>query len=241
MLVLYRLCDIKSPLSAPPPIHEDNITKLNLLSLNSFIMAFAEVKPKVIFICDFCPKEVYEPILSQVPFEHEVYWTEKGINETCLMQYNLASDARFDNEDVILFAECDFLWLPQCGKKVENAIKHFGLFSPYDHLNFYLAPSIHSKKAELELFEDHHFRTVERNVMTFGMTREVFEKQFEILKRWGYLDNDVWKEMKVNGNTLWTPIPSFATHLVADFLSPGVDWEKLWQFYGEPERKTDQV
>lgn len=65
--------------------------------------------------------------------------------------------------------------------------------------------------------------------MTFGMTREVFEKNFDILKEWGYLDGDVWYEMKDNGQELWVPIPSLATHMVKDFLSPGLSWEKLWK------------
>jgi hypothetical protein len=225
MLVIYRMCDIKSPLSAKPPVYEDDITALNILCLNSFIMAFTDVKPKVIFICDFCPKEVYDPILANVPFEHEVLYSEDGINATMLRAYEIALK---ESDDVILFQECDYLFLPQSGKKIEEGIKHFGLLSPYDHKNFYLDPSIHSSKTDIELFEDHHFRTTERNTMTFGMTREVFLKNLEILNRYGYLDNDVWKEIRVNGNKLWTPLPSFATHMVKDYLSPGIDWEQLW-------------
>lgn len=225
MIVYYRLCNIKSPSSAPPPILEDDQFKLNLLCLNSFIMAFTEVKPKVVFICDFCPKELYEQVLAQVPFEHEVIWTEKGINETCLLQYEMA---KAQNDEVILFAECDYTWLPRTGKMIESAIKHFKLFSPYDHLNFYLDKSIHSPKTEIELFEDHHYRTVERNTMTFGMTKEALEANYEVLTRWGYLDNLVWKEMKINGYPLHTPIPSFATHMVDGYLSPAIYWEQLW-------------
>lgn len=221
--VYYRLCNIKSELSAPPPIFKDDQFKLNVLCLNSFIMAFMGCDVKVVFICDYCPKELYEPILDKVKFEKEIYWTELGINGTCLAQYDMAREQ--DND--VLFAECDYLWLPQSGQKIIDAIKHFNLFSPYDHKNFYIDKSIHSGKTDIELFEDHHFRTVERNTMTFGMTREAFEKNMASLFRWGYLDNEVWKEMRVNGYKLWTPIPSFATHMCADYLSPGINWTQL--------------
>lgn len=234
MLVIYRMCDIKSNGSNPPPILENDITALNILTLNSFIMAFSQVKPKVIFICDWCPKDVYDSILNQVPFEKEIIYTEDGINESMLHAYRLADK---EKDDVILFQECDYLYLPQSGGMVENAIKHFGLFSPYDHPNFYKDRSIHSNKCEIELLDDHHYRTTERNTMTFGMTREVFKKHREILDRYGYLDNDVWRDIRVAGNKLWTPIPSIATHMVKDWLSPGVDWPRLWSFYEQSQRQ----
>lgn len=220
------MCNEKSPLSAPPPVFEDDIFKLNVLALNSFILAFMSVKPKVVFICDFCPKDKYDPLLEKVPFEKEIIYTELGINGTCLLQYDMAQDS---NEDIILFQEDDYLYLPQVGGKVESAISHFSLISPYDHLNFYKDHSIHSKKTEIELFEDHHWRTVERNTMTFGMTKETLNANYDILKHYGYLDNEVWKEMLVNGCPLRTPIPSFATHLVKDWLSPGINWQQLWK------------
>lgn len=225
MLVLYRIADIKSELSKPSPIFNDDLFKLATLCLNSFITAYVHVNPKVIFICDYCDKNKWEPLLKKVPFKKEIIFTQKGINETCLMQYDLAQK---EDDEVILFNEYDYLWLPQSGIKMESAIKHFGLISPYDNKNFYLDRTIHSKKAELELFEDHHFRTVERNTMTFGMRRDIFTKNLESLKRWGYLDNDVWKEIKVNSNPLWTPLPSFATHMCEEFMAPGINWQQLW-------------
>ena len=220
------MCDIKSPLSAKPPIFTDDYYKLNELCLRSFCLAYGDIKPKVIFICDNCPEEKYRELLKTVPFEHEIMFTNLGINDSCLLQYELA---KAETDDVILFAECDQLWVPLIGNKVENAIKHFGLFSGYDHPDFYSRYDIHPKNCEVQLFEDHHYRTAARNVMTFGITREAFNKNFDILKRWGYLDNDVWREMRDNGYPLWTALPALWTHMVKGFLSPGLDWKKLWE------------
>ena len=67
--------------------------------------------------------------------------------------------------------------------------------------------------------------------MTFGMTREAFKKQYDILYKYGYLDNEVWHEMRENGNELWTPLPSYATHMAKDFLSHAIPWEVLFKLY----------
>lgn len=229
------MCDIKSDLSAKPPVFADDIFKLNVLSLNSFILAYFEVNPKVTFICDFCPKEKYDAILSAVPFKHDVIYTKVGINRTALMQYDLALDSQ---EDTILFQECDYLYVPYSGILMEKAIRHFGLVSPYDNRNFYIDYSIHSKKTTLELFEDYHFRTVERNTMTFGMTKEAFVRNYDILKHYGYLDNEVWKEIAINNYPLWTPVPALATHMVADYLAPSLSWKQLWETLAPELRDT---
>ena len=223
MIVIYRLCGI--PSTNPSPILQEDKFKLNKLCLDSFVMAFTGCDIKVVFLCDFCDESLYRPLLDSVPFEKEIYFSNIGINNTMLLSYDIASE----QDDDILFQECDYLYLPQSGQKMINAIKHFGLVSPYDHKNFYVDKSIHSGKTDIELFEDHHFRTTERNTMTFGMTKKVFERNYESLERWGYLDNEVWKEMRVNGDKLWIPIPSFATHMVKDFLAPGIDWQQLWK------------
>jgi len=41
----------------------------------------------------------------------------------------------------------------------------------------------------------------------------------------------VWRDLEFAGYRLYVPIPSFATHLVKDYLAPGVDWEEIWQSY----------
>lgn len=227
MLVIYRLCHVKSPLSAKPPLFEDDYFKLNEMCLRSFCLAYGDINPKVIFICDKCPEDLYRPLLDTVPFEKEIMFTDLGINDTCLLQYELANA---EHDEVILFQECDYVYRPLVGKMMEKAIKKYGLVSPYDHRNFYIDRSIHSQDCKIDLIDEQHFRTVERNTMTFGMTREAFEKNFEILKRWGYLDNEVWHEMRDNGYPLWVPIPSMATHMVKDYLAPGLDWVKMWGY-----------
>lgn len=230
MTIFYRLAHAKSPLSNPTPVFEDDQFKLNEMCLKSVLLAYGDIKPKMVFICDFCPKDLYGPLLDKVPFEKEIHWTDKGINETCLFQYEMAKEVE---DDTILFQECDYLYRPLVGKKMENAIKTFGLVSPYDNLNFYLDKSLHSEDTKIKLLDDQHYRTVERNTMTFGLTKKNFVDNYEIFKKWGYLDGEVWLELKAQGLDLHVPIPSFSTHMAKDFIAPALDWQKLINLYAK--------
>lgn len=218
------MCGLKS--TNPSPIFQEDKFRLNKLCLKSFVEAFKTVKPTMHFIADFCGKEYEEMIKEIVPFEMKMEFTDLGINGTCLRQYELAKES---TDETILFQECDYIYRPDTGKQMEEAIKHFGLISPYDHPDFYLRWDIHEHKSRIELFSNLHYRTAARNTMTFGMSREGFVQNYEILKAHGYLDGPVWKDMRDNFYPLWTPIPSFATHMAKDYLAPSVDWESIWE------------
>ena len=224
MIVYYRLCGI--PSTNASPIFQEDKMRLNKLCLKSFVNAFKSVKPYIVFICDYCPPEYDDMIRRIVPFKYEIKHTEIGINETMLMSYELA---KYSQAESILFAECDYLWIGGAGRAFLNGLTELELVSPYDHLNFYIDSTIHSEDCKIRLINDYHWRSTERNTMTFGMSRKAFIRNYEILKKYGYLDNDVWREMRENGYRLFVPIPSCATHMVRDFLAPSRDWSKLWK------------
>ena len=223
MTIFYRLCGIAS--TNPSPIYQEDKYKLNELCLRSFREAFREVNPNVLFLADYCGEEYDEMIRRILPFKYDIFHSEIGINETCLLQYKMAHDI----DDDFLFAECDYLWRPNTGQQLLEAIQRFELVSPYNHLNFYKDRSIHSNQVTLELYEDELYRTTERNTMTFGMTKEAFEQNKDILNKYGYLDNEVWREMRENYYPLWVPTYSIATHMAKDWLAPSVKWEALWK------------
>ncbi|MCK9355132.1 MAG: hypothetical protein M0P59_13390 [Gallionella sp.] len=200
--------------------------ELNKLCLKSFVEAFKHIQPEVVFLADFCGAREEEMIQQVVPFKYSFIPTNIGINETCLLQYEMANKTE---HDIILFQECDYLYRPETGKTVLEGIQSLGLVSPYDNLNFYLDPSIHSEDVKLKLVGDQHWRSVERVTMTFGIKSIIFKENYETFKKYGYLDNDVWHTLRANGHQMWTPIPSLATHMVKDFMAPGIKWEELWK------------
>ena len=227
MIVYYRLCNIAS--SNPSPVLQDDKYALNKLCLKSFVLAFREVKPKIIFIADYCGREYEEMIKEVVPFEYEIHFTALGINGTALLQYEMAKKQKTDG--VILFAETDYVWRPSVGKTFVEAVQKYGLVSPFDHPDLYTRYDIHEKLHEIDIVSNTHFRTATRNTMTFAMTHKAFIENYEILKHHGYLDGPVWLDMKNNGQKLWTPIPGMAVHMVDGLLSPAVPWETVWNIF----------
>lgn len=223
MTVIYRLCDIRS--TNPSPIFYEDKFALNKLCLKSFVEAFRDVNPTMIFLLDYCPPQYTELLEEIVPFKKKLIFTEIGINQTMLKAYELAKKI----DDIILFQECDYLYRPNTGKLLEKAITELGLVSPYDHLNFYLDRNLHSEDATLKLIDNHHFRSTERNTMTFGLTPQIIRDHYYTLYKYGYLDGDVWYDLKKKGHTVYVPIPSIATHMVKDFMAPGVDWTQYYE------------
>lgn len=228
MTVFYRMCGI--PSKNPSPIYQDNKFELNKLCLRSFSAAFKGMGIKVIFILDHCEPEAQyrEMVHNLAPFPKEYIFTKSGINESMLKAYDLAKDC---DDDIFLFQECDYLYRPDTGRLLETAIDHLGLVSPYDHVNFYIDRNIHGEYAKLHLVNNFHFRTTERNTMTFGVKAHIFKENFDTFYKYGYLDNDVWHEMRAKTYPLWVPIPSIATHMVQDYLAPGVNWQDEWEKY----------
>lgn len=222
MIVVYRMCDIDS--TNPPPF-EKNKYNLNKRCLESFVKAFENIKPKMYFLCDYCPPKYKEMIETVCPFEKVIEFTEMGINNTMLRSYEIA----LNNDDYVLFQECDYLYRPDTGELFLKALASLGLVSPYDHLNFYKDHNIHSKTCDVELVDGHHFRTTERNTMTWGCHTDLIKENINTLNQYGYLDDLVWRDLLLAGHRLWVPIPSIATHMVKDYLSPGINWRKIWQ------------
>lgn len=225
MQIFYRLTSIAS--SNPSPIFQDNKDKLNEVCLKSFVKGFEDISPKVTFIADHCSESTKSMIQSVCPFEKEILMTNMGINETALLQFSMAKDSK---ENEIFYSEGDYIYTPNIGMKMIRAIRELELVSPYDHLNYYLSDE-HSNMVMLKMVDGVHWRTVENATMTFGIKTKLFKETYNIWKKYGYLDKENWKEMREQGHFLFVPIPSFATHMVKDWLAPGIKWDKEWSEY----------
>jgi len=224
MTVLYRITSI--PSTNPSPIHQDDKDTLNEVCLRSFLRAFWKVSPKIIFLADNCSPDCIDMIKrvsAQRDFEIKV--SQSDINNTMLISYLIAKDL----DDEVLFQECDYVWKPNSGKVFESAVKELGLVSPYDHANFYSGSELHSDSCLIKLVDEHHFRSTERNTMTWGCHSSLVKENIDILNKHGYLDGQVWYDLHSRGHNLYVPIPSLATHMVKDYIAPGFDWKAICQ------------
>lgn len=224
MKVIYRITEISS--TNPSPWGKDK-QELNKVCLRSFVEAFREVKPEMYFLADHCDKSINAMIAEVVPFKYAVEHTQIGINDTMVKSYELAASV----DDYVLFQECDYLYRPLIGKSYVEALQSLSIISPYDHRNFYMNDSIHSSHCHITLIGEQHFRSTERNTMTWATKSDVIKKNLSTLKRHGYLDDEVWQDLLLAGHVLWVPILSYATHMVEKYMAPGINWESLWKKY----------
>lgn len=222
--VIYRMCGI--PSTNPSPWSQEDKFHLNEVCLKSFVEAFEDIDIKVFFLMDHCD-EKYTKLLKNLSFLSSSEFSERGINGTMLRSYELATAMN----GYVLFQECDYLYRPHIGKAYLSALEELDIVSPYDHRNFYLDSSMHSDDCKIALVNDHHFRSTERNTMTWATHTDVVRENIDTFMKHGYLDDQVWYELWLAGKRLWTPIPSFATHCVRDYLAPGINWESLWIKY----------
>jgi hypothetical protein len=219
MITYYRITSI--PSTNPSPIYQEDKDKLNEICLKSFIDAFKELKPKMVFICDSCSEDTLEMIYNVCPFEKEVMVTHLGQNGTSLKQYELARE----QDDDIYFAESDYIYQENSGQDFLNGLKEFGLVSPYDHPDHYQTPYV----SKLRLVDNYHWRSAENNTMTWAVSNKIFKDNYDIFYKYGYLDKEVWDDLRAKGHELWVPVPSIATHMVISCLAPSVDFKKLWE------------
>lgn len=216
MIVYYRMCGI--PSTNPSPVLQGDKFALNKLCLRSFVRAFKEIEPKIVFINDFCDGSYAEMERTICPFDKEIISTQIGIHETIQLQYKLYDES---SEDLVLFQECDYLF-HESARPLVGAIKTLDFVSPYDHPDKY-SPS---EKCEVTLIDNKHFRTTISTTSTFATRREMYDKTKETFKSYGWEDHRRWVDLGSQGYKLWTPVPAIATHMVKNYLSPAIDWEK---------------
>lgn len=129
------------------------------------------------------------------------------------------------NQDTILFLEDDYLWRE--GAKLENleeACKHFGVVTPYDHPDHYNGIN---KSFLLEVFGNEIWRYSVTTTHTFAVRRNIFIDHFEDFN-YGNHDWIMWTKLQIAGVHLWSPINSYATHLAKGHEALAYDWRKWY-------------
>jgi hypothetical protein len=224
MKVFYRMTPRHSIHEEKRPRHAFNKIALARMCLISFVEGFSDIKPKIHFLLDACDQEWDDMIKELVPFEYEIEHLNFGSLFTSgLLQYDRARGL----DEPILFQEDDYVYLKGSGKKIDDAIRELEFVAPYDHREFYTVnQTFHKGPFDIKLIGEQHWRTIDFNTMTWGCHSGRIDNYWDPLHRKGFWDKDTWDQMAIEGAKLWSPIPSLCTHMHADFLAPGIDWEK---------------
>lgn len=215
MTIFYRISPNESFHEDKRPIFAHDKYHLVEYCLQSFYKAF-DNNPTVVFILDGCPTNWFK-LIRDCPFEFSMHHVNfNNQNESYLYQLTLARLV----DDVVFFQEDDYVYLPNIGKKLEHAVTELGFVSPYDH------PEMYEVQQESKLvYLDHHYRSIPYNTMTWGTHSSNIKKYWNQLIKHGFWDKLTFDELKQSGVTLYSPLPSFATHLHSEYLAPCIDWK----------------
>lgn len=214
MLILYRVSPYLS--SNPNPMGKDKFQIINTC-LDSFKKA--NNGSKVVIIADG-----FSELGKKIFKEFEVIEGKGGNIETFHQQ--LDEVCRLDNEEKVLLAEDDYLWLPGAIDKLERALDELELVSPYDHPGHYLEDRFKHQVKRMVLIDNQTYRECPSNTLTFATRAYVIKQNIELIKPFKIRDHELFQSLPVD---MWCSVPSLATHLVENLLAPNIDWRKLWQ------------
>ncbi len=142
-----------------------------------------------------------------------------------LASLQIAFDLANKIDDDVLFVEDDYLWRPETIPLMEVALDILPVLSPYDHPAHYTEDRF-DHKYEIKLIGNQTYRTCPSNTHTFSIQKDVFKKNYEMIRKFGVSDHEMFTELNKTAQ-LWCPIPSFATHLATGCIAPNVQWNDL--------------
>jgi hypothetical protein len=166
-----------------------------------------------------------------------------GNSESLKFCYKLIEDKKWENSDLIYFAEDDYLYRKEALRFLANAmidLEKADYFTLYDHPDRYTrTDDADWGLSKILISRDCHWRTVESTPQTFGVRCSVLKKDLWIHKLGLIGKVPRGREMfrasrglgkyffKFPKHTLVSPMPSLCTHMESLFMSRLIDWESI--------------
>ena len=210
--------------------------KLNLVQgcLRSFMASVAMADVHITFLLDDCPTDWVRAVFDIMdPYSVITYDIIKldgiGNKPSFLEQLEMALDG--PDDEFIYFAEDDYLYRPMAIAKMLSFARTGcdDFITLYDHPDRYRRGDDCHVKDHIEICDDWHWRTAESTTMTFGAWKDTIRKAVGVIRENACTGRGMWYPiLSRQGFTLWSPMPSLATHVQDGVLAPCVDWEKIW-------------
>jgi hypothetical protein len=151
----------------------------------------------------------------------------KSFQATCDIVKN---NPNIDKGDLLYFIENDYMHVDGWLDKIFDLFTTFsGLdyVSLYDHRDKYFLPAYDDLVSKIFVTNTHHWRTTPSTCGTFIVTKELFDKDYDILSTMEG-DHNKWLWLNSNrGRHILTPIPGLATHCMNGLESPTIKWESI--------------
>jgi len=139
-------------------------------------------------------------------------------------------DQKYSDDDWIYFLENDYLhdanWINKLSSLI-NLGKNLEYVSLYDHFDKYLYEQYDDLESKLFFYGNHHWRSTPSTCASFLVSSRILNEDAQIIKSSGG-DHEFFKALaQKKSRKIVSPIPGLSTHCMKDFLSPGIDWEKI--------------
>ena len=137
-------------------------------------------------------------------------------------------------DDLIFFIEDDYIFEENC---IDEMIITYSRMSTIFENDVFLCPSDYpffydsSYKTSLYIGKKYKWRTVEETLLTFMMSKELFNKYEKNIKLVGEQENDPFEKPLhevYKHNPCLSPVNSLSYHISRDHPSTTEDWINLW-------------
>lgn len=147
-----------------------------------------------------------------------------------MLMLHIIRNTQMPDSDLLYLLENDYLhqhgWVSKVFELFDSGID-FDFLSLYDHSDLYTLPKIANSTYRLVHSKSHHWRTAPSTCGSFILSKKAFDRDDEVFRSC-LDDRRLFKKLVgKKGRVLLSPVPGISTHVMADYLSPTVDWEKI--------------
>ena len=221
-----------------PNINKKDLILTSLNSLKKSIIKFIsqnQIKVTINLISDSSEKKFNDIIfkllddnLIRINFiETKIEGNRGSYLECC--------DQAENSEDLIFFIEDDYIFEENC---IEEMIITYSRLSTIFNNDVFLCPSDYpfyydsSYKTSLYIGNKYKWRTVEETLLTFMMSKDLFERYKKNIRLVGEKENDPFEKPLheiYKNNPCFSPVNSLSFHISRDHPATTEDWIKIWK------------
>ena len=220
-----------------PDISKRDLILTSLNSLKKSIIKFSsknQIKITINLIFDNSEKDFNDYILKLFDGEKiEINFIESKI-EGNRGSYLECCDQAENSEDLIFFIEDDYIFEENC---IEEMIITYSRLSTIFNNDVFLCPSDYpffydsSYKTSLYIGNKYKWRTVEETLLTFMMSKKLYDRYKRKIRLVGEKENDPFEKplheiYKIN--PCLSPVNSLSYHISRDHPATTEDWIKIW-------------
>ena len=220
-----------------PNINKKDLILTSLNSLKKSIIKFIsqnQIKVTINLISDSSEKKFNDIIFKLLDDNHiRINFIETKI-EGNRGSYLECCDQAENSEDLIFFIEDDYIFDENC---IEEMIITYSRLSTIFNNDVFLCPSDYpfyydsSYKTSLYIGNKYKWRTVEETLLTFMMSKDLYERYKKNIRLVGEKENVPFEKPLheiYKNNPCFSPVNSLSYHISRDHPATTEDWIKIW-------------